>query len=75
MEPMRHGLPEIVRAFKSFSARRINAIRKTPGTSVWQRSYYEHIIRDEADWEQNSELHITNPQNWENDQHFLSPNH
>jgi putative transposase len=29
-----HGLPEIIRAFKSFSARRINKIRNTPGVSV-----------------------------------------
>jgi hypothetical protein len=27
----RHGLPEIVRAFKTFSARRVNAARATPG--------------------------------------------
>ena len=42
-----HGLPEVVRAFKTFSARRINAARGTPGTAVWQRGYYERIIRDE----------------------------
>jgi REP element-mobilizing transposase RayT len=42
----RHGLPEIVRALKSFSARRINEIRHTSGSSIWQRGYYEHIIRD-----------------------------
>ncbi len=38
-----HGLPEIIRAFKSFSARRINALRHTSGVPVWQRNYYEHI--------------------------------
>lgn len=43
---IRHALPEIVRAFKSFSARRINTIRRTPGFPVWQRNYYEHIIRN-----------------------------
>ena len=30
----RHGLPEIVRGFKTFSARRINRLRRTPGTPV-----------------------------------------
>ena len=43
--PTQYGLPEIVRAFKSFSARRINEIRNTPGVSVWQRNYYEHVVR------------------------------
>jgi REP element-mobilizing transposase RayT len=42
-----HGLPEIVRALKTFSARRINEIRNTPGVTLWQRSYYDHIIRNE----------------------------
>ena len=35
----RHGLSEIVRAFKTFSSRYINQIRNTPGTTVWQRNY------------------------------------
>ena len=40
----RHGLPEIIRAFKSFSAREVNkAVRgKEP---VWQRGYYDSVIR------------------------------
>lgn len=44
-----YSLFEMVRAFKSFSARRINQLRKTPGVPVWQRGYYEHIIRNEED--------------------------
>jgi putative transposase len=46
-----HGLSEIVRAFKSFSARRINRSRRLPGVPVWQRNYYEHIIRNQQDLE------------------------
>ena len=40
----RHPLSEIVRAFKSFSARWINVIRKTTRVPVWQRNYYEHMV-------------------------------
>ncbi|TET85889.1 MAG: transposase [Anaerolineales bacterium] len=43
----RHDLPEIIRALKSFSARRINKLGYTPGAMVWQRGYYEHVIRNE----------------------------
>ena len=43
---IRHGLPEVVRAFKTFSARRINAFRGTVGKPFWQRNYCEHVIRD-----------------------------
>lgn len=41
------GLPEIVRALKTFSARRINELRRTPGRPVWQRNYYERVVRGE----------------------------
>jgi putative transposase len=43
----RRGLPEILRGFKTFSARQINAIRDAFGTAVWQRNYFEHVIGDE----------------------------
>jgi putative transposase len=38
-------LAEIIRGFKTFSARRVNELRETPGVPVWQRNYYEHIVR------------------------------
>ena len=59
-----HGLPEIVRQFKTFSARRINQWRNTPGTAVWQRNYYEHIIRNEASLNRIREYILTNPLRW-----------
>jgi REP element-mobilizing transposase RayT len=45
--PNPHALPEIIRQFKTFSAKRISESRNTPGAPIWQRNYYEHIIRDE----------------------------
>ncbi|MFA6706191.1 MAG: transposase [Bacteroidales bacterium] len=38
-------LSEIVRQFKTFSARRINLLRGIQNNGIWQRNYYEHIIR------------------------------
>jgi putative transposase len=61
----RHGLPEIVRAFKSFSAKRINALRRTPGRPVWQRNYYDHIVRNEDEWEGIRAYIQNNPQEWD----------
>ena len=61
------GLQEIVRQFKTFSAKRINAIRNLPGTPVWQRNYYEHVIRDEDDCTRIIEYITTNPQRWAED--------
>jgi REP element-mobilizing transposase RayT len=40
-------IPKIIGRFKMKSAKHINEIRATPGTPLWQRNYFEHIIRDE----------------------------
>lgn len=63
----RHGLPEIVRALKTFSARHINEKRKTPGTKIWQRNYWEHIIRNENEYRRITQYIINNPKKWEQD--------
>ncbi|MDP2661064.1 MAG: transposase [Dehalococcoidia bacterium] len=60
----RHGLPEIVRALKSFSARRINTLRGTPGTRVWQRNYYERVMRNHRELEKVREYITTNVSRW-----------
>ncbi len=62
-----HGLPEIVRAFKTFSSRRINDAKATPGESVWQRNYYERVIRDEAELDRARQYIVGNPANWSRD--------
>ena len=41
------SLSTVIQNFKSLSTRRINNVRKSPGQSVWQRNYYERIIRTE----------------------------
>lgn len=66
----RHGLPEIVRGFKTFSARRINTLRDSPGTPVWQRNYYEHIIHNEAELARVREYIQNNPAQWETDPEY-----
>ncbi len=61
------GLPEIVRAFKTFSSRHINEARATPGESVWQRNYFERVIRDEAELDRVRQYIVGNPANWSRD--------
>ena len=60
----RHGLPEIIRAFKTFSAQRINVLRKTPGAPVWQRNYYEHIVRNDDELNCIRQYIADNPLKW-----------
>ena len=63
----RHGLSEIVRAFKTFSARRINALHNTVGTPFWQRNYYEHVIRNESALDRIRQYIVDNPARWRED--------
>ena len=65
------GLPEIVRALKTFSARRCNEVRHTPGEPVWQRNYYEHVIRDEDELNQIHEYIKANQARWAEDEDNL----
>lgn len=41
------SLGAIMQNFKSVSTRKINTMNNTPGVSLWQRNYYDHIIRNE----------------------------
>ena len=34
---------------------------------LWQRNYYEHVIRDEADWDHARRYIEANPMNWDQD--------
>ena len=45
--PVPGSIGAIVGQFKSLATKRINRLRGTPGISVWQRDYYEHVIRDD----------------------------
>lgn len=41
------SLSTFISGFKSATTKQINELRKTPRRPVWQRNYYESIIRDE----------------------------
>ena len=65
------SLTEVVRQFKSFSARRVNAVRGTPGIPLWQRSFYDHIIRNEADYLRIWNYIDVNPARWREDEYYI----
>lgn len=54
----------VMAGFKSAVTKRINASRGTAGASVWQRNYYEHIIRDEKSLNRIREYIANNPRQW-----------
>jgi REP element-mobilizing transposase RayT len=63
-KPTSDSIPTIVRLFKSATARRINEHRGTPGAPVWQRNYYEHVIRNEDSLTMVRRYIAENPLRW-----------
>jgi REP element-mobilizing transposase RayT len=66
--PKPESIGAIIGQFKSAASKRINEMRDTPGASVWQRNYYEHIIRDERDLERIRHYVADNPGRWADDE-------
>ena len=60
-------LPKLIGRFKMLSSKRINKLRNTPGTKLWQRNYYEHIICNDDELHCTREYIINNPLKWESD--------
>ena len=50
VEPLgEHTLPTILKSWKGFSGKEANRVLRRTG-EFWQPEYYDHLIRDEADW-------------------------
>ena len=62
--PTKAVIPKIVNALKSLTS-------KNFGGSIWQRSYHDHIIRNEAEYQKIWEYIDTNPIRWETDEYHI----
>ena len=65
--PAKRSLGSLVAGFKSGATKNINQRRGTPGAPVWQRSYYDHVIRNEADLNRIRQYILDNPAKWPED--------
>ena len=54
----------IIGQMKSFVTKRV-------GIPIWQKSFYDHIIRDEADYLRIAEYMENNPAKWAEDKYFV----
>ncbi len=61
------SLGAIMAQFKSIVTKRINTLRRTPGEPIWQRNFYDHIIRNPQDLELTWLYIESNPARWEKD--------
>lgn len=67
-KPISGTIPTIIRSYKSAVTKQINQYRNTPGAPVWQRNYYEHIIRNGSALKHIRQYILNNPKNWETDE-------
>jgi len=68
--PRPKSIGSLMCGFKSTVTKCINKIRQTPGISVWQGNYYEHIIRNETELDNIRQYIINNPLNWQSDENY-----
>ena len=57
-------LGQVIAYFKYQTTKSINRICNTPGNRIWQRNYYEHVIRNEDDLNEIRQYILDNPVKW-----------
>lgn len=65
------SLSIIIGSFKSAAKKRIHKKGLHIDKPIWQWNYYEHVIRDDEDYQRIVEYIILNLINWQNDIEFI----
>jgi len=61
------SLGSIIGQYKSITTKRINQIQNTQGKRVWQRNYYDRVIRNDKELDAIRQYIQTNPENRKSD--------
>ena len=61
---MRKFTTQLNLLFKTRSTKKLNLLRGTPGQKVWQRGYYDRIIRNQAELDRIRKYIQENPLKW-----------
>ena len=61
------SISSFVSGYKSSVTKQINILQRTPKFPVWQRNYYDHVIRNNDDLSNTRDYIINNPLQWELD--------
>ena len=60
----------MMQAFKSKTTKLANQCDHTPGRRIWQRSFYDHVVRNEQDYAEIWKYIDDNPIKWELDKFY-----
>ena len=64
-------LPKVIGRFKMQSAKEVNMFKNTSGQSLWQRSFYDRVIRNEKELFEVRKYIKDNPLKWEYDCYYI----
>jgi REP element-mobilizing transposase RayT len=64
-DPHAESLGQIIAYFKYTATRAINTIRDQCGVRIFERGYYERIVRDDSEWNRVSLYIRQNPEKWD----------
>ncbi|MDO8614266.1 MAG: transposase [Dehalococcoidia bacterium] len=65
--PGRRSLASFAGGLKAATTTRINRARGTPGAPVWQRNFFERVLRSECELERARQYVLDNPRRWAED--------
>lgn len=66
-KPIANSLPMIIGAYKAAVTRNAGTTSRAPTDAIWQRGYYDHVIRNDEDYKQVWKYIDENPMKWQLD--------
>jgi REP element-mobilizing transposase RayT len=67
-KPVRDSLSTIIASFKAAVTRRMSNVQDKDNQPIWQSRFYDHIIRNEQEFELISQYIQLNPELWDRDE-------
>jgi putative transposase len=64
LEREARSLSSFIAGFKAATTKRMNDMRETPGARLWQRNYYERVIRSQDELRKFRKYILDNPTQW-----------
>jgi REP element-mobilizing transposase RayT len=69
-KPTSNTLPTIIRSYKAYVTRQVRILKNNSDFKIWQRNYFEHIIRNEESYLKIAEYIKNNPLKWKEDKYY-----
>ena len=70
-KPTPGSIPTIVRSFKAAASKRVRESGYMKSESIWQRGYYEHVLRNTREYVEMTSYILQNPARWAEDEDNL----